>query len=206
MTYRYIFELYLLPDKETSFLNHLQSLSFKPDAVLTMNFSKYEHLLFCYVESHIEGLLFESIVPQAKDYLMAIPTDKGIFYGIPMADVFHYREIQEGEVWRTKDGTPQCKITHIKPEMISSYIFYHYQYQEEMDYSRDKYGTITMHNNLIFFYREFPLAKELPNYSCKLTTKNSPKNWAEVMAPHFEHWADGDLWKNTETFFSYSIY
>lgn len=92
--------------------------------------------------------------------------------------------------------------------MISSYIYYHYQLQEERAFTGDKYEIIAMHENLLFGYQEFPKVIEEPVVPGRLNTKGTPENWQDsCMDLHFQPWEeDGYLYfKPIEPIFAYSI-
>ena len=74
--------------------------------------------------------------------------------------------------------------------MVSSYIFLHYQMQEEKPGAGDKYGQISIHENLLFFYMEQPVTNEAAQHEGQLKTTHTPPNWHEVMFPHFQPWED----------------
>ena len=76
--------------------------------------------------------------------------------------------------------------------MVSSYIFYHYQLQEEKQCSGDKYSSIYLLGNLLAMYHEFPIEEEKEKYNGKLKTNNTPINWHEIMSQHFLSWDDFD--------------
>ena len=90
--------------------------------------------------------------------------------------------------------------------MASSYIYYHYQLQEERAFHGPKYEIIGMHENLLFGYQEFPAVVEEPVVPGRLRTKGTPDNWGDSrMDLHFQPWEDdGYLYfKPIETTFAY---
>lgn len=119
----------------------------------------------------------------------------------PMMDIFHCGEPRGTDEWRraTPVESVRARLTRLKPEMVSSYIFYHYQRQEERPGDFDKYCLITIHEDLLFFYQESPAVVESPPRTGKLSTRNSPENWHEVMFPHFRLWDDAaqgeEIWR-----------
>ncbi len=121
-----------------------------------------------------------------------------------MMDIFHCGEPRSAEDWQRKAPveSARARLTRLQPEMVSSYIFYHYQLQEEKPGSFDKYCLISLHENLLFFYQEYPQVVESPPRIGKLTTHNSPPNWQEVMFPHFLLWDDApageEIWREIE--------
>ncbi|MBC7960299.1 MAG: hypothetical protein H7X94_10560 [Vallitaleaceae bacterium] len=149
---------------------------------------------------HCPGDLFI----EASAYLESWPGFEGSRKWVPMHDIFHYQAPQNPEEWRrkTKVEKPHGRIIRLKPEMIASYIFYHYQYQEEKPCDGDKYGIIGIHEDVLFFYLEEPTYQEEAAYEGLLKTQNSPKNWGEVMSQHFKKWPDqkysDDNWRDCE--------
>lgn len=137
-------------------------------------------------------------------YLLPWPGRDTLRTFVPMTDIFHWQSPGGVEHWRRK-VTPERisgRLARLKPEMASSYIFYHYQLQEERPGSVDKAGLIALHENLIFFYQEHPAVVEPPAVPGKLHTANTPDHWQDVMFPHFDLWddtADGEtIWRSLE--------
>ncbi|QAY67644.1 hypothetical protein [Paenibacillus protaetiae] len=126
---------------------------------------------------------------------------------IPMIDVFHFNEPASAGHWRRKEPAERRvgRVAHLKPEMTASYIYYHYQLQEEQAFHGPKYEIIAMHENLLFGYQEFPAVVEPPVVPKKLATSGTPANWNDSrMDLHFQPWEDGHLYfKPVETLFSY---
>jgi L-rhamnose mutarotase len=172
--------------------------------ILTLSLFRNEDTIFLYYECIDKEILPVEILGDISKYLKTWPGTDGERLWVPMYDIFHYNKPLSLDHWRRKNEVkkPIGKIAKLKPEMISSYIFYHYQYQEEKPSDGDKYGIINIHENLLFFYLEEPSFKETALYDGKLNTRNSPNNWGEVMSPHFINWKgtapDENIWKNTE--------
>ena len=64
-----------------------------------------------------------------------------------------------------------------------------------------KYGLISQHENLLFFYMEKPDVAESESYAGHLKTQHTPPNWSDVMDPHFQPWPDNEgerLWRSIE--------
>lgn len=125
---------------------------------------------------------------------------------VPMADIFHYQRPANKEHWRRKSASESFgRVARLKPDKVSSYVFYHYQYQEEKPGDGDKYGIIGLHGNLLFFYAERPSTVEAPPYEGALNTRNTSEDWGAVMQPHFIEWqgaGDGQrVWMNLERAF-----
>jgi hypothetical protein len=121
---------------------------------------------------------------------------------VPMMDIFHGMPALNVAQWQRRQPIQrvQGRLARLRPEQVSSYIFYHYQLQEERPGSFDKYGLISMHENVLFYYQELPAVVELPAPAGKLRTANTPDNWHEVMLPHFNLWDDApagqEIWRD----------
>ncbi|MGG1518059.1 hypothetical protein ABE504_21760 [Paenibacillus oryzisoli] len=163
--------------------------------------------LFLYyecVDRHVEP---DDVAGAALPYLQEWPGQPEPRKWIGMVDVFHFNEPASPEHWMRKQPVEKRvgRVAHLKPEMISSYIYYHYQLQEERAFLGDKYEIIAMHENLLFGYQEFPKVIEDPVLPGRLQTKGTPENWNDArMDLHFQPWEDGHLYfKPINTVFAY---
>lgn len=160
--------------------------------------------LFLYYECHGEELLPENLMPEANPSLAVWPGGKAERRWTAMTDIFHYQAPVSEQHWERKneDSVPYGRIARLKPEEIASYVYYHYQYQEERPGDGDKYGIIGMHENLLFFYSELPATIEPAPYTGKLNTSLRPDDWAAVMDPHFMKWEEApsgqEIWRELE--------
>lgn len=148
----------------------------------------------------------ELLLPGADSVLSAWPGEPRRRLFVPMADIFHYQRPADGDHWRrTRQTESYGRIARLKPDKVSSYVFYHYQYQEEKPGDGDKYGIIGLNENLLFFYAERPSTVEPAPYEGTLTTQNTPSDWGAVMQPHFIEWPDKQenekIWLNLERAF-----
>ena len=205
MIFRNIFRAILKDENTEDFKKEVKGLNIKSNSILTFSLFKDGKDLFAYYECKGINIEISKILKAVVIFLEPYPSKEGPRYFIPMMDIFHYNKPIEDNNWRLSDhkGKPWPRITRIKPEMLSSYIFYHHQYQEEKPGDGDKYGIIALNENLLFFYMEVPELKEKAKYEGLLKTKNSPYNiWSEVMMPHFMPWegvAKGqEIWKEVE--------
>lgn len=152
----------------------------------------------------------ELLLPGAGAALSAWPGEPRRRLFVPMADIFHYQRPAEGDHWRRTGQTESYgRLARLKPDKVSSYVFYHYQYQEEKPGDGDKYGIIGLNENLLFFYAERPSTVELAPYEGTLTTRNTPEDWGAVMQPHFIEWPDKQenekIWLNLKRAFDIRI-
>ena len=178
--------------------------------LLTFSVFKWQHHIFLHYETTdtpCEETEPDRLVPGLETYLESFPGGVAPRYYVPMYDIFHYSHPLSLAHWQRKTAfQPLGQIVRLKPEMLSSYIFYHYQLQEEKPGCGDKYGMISIHENLLFFYLEMPGVTETAAIPGKLATQNTPENWQELMHRHFIKWEDGDYWKKIHTLFTVSAH
>ncbi|MGF7143374.1 hypothetical protein HNQ56_001797 [Anaerotaenia torta] len=167
----------------------------------------WEKNIFLYCECLKDEVQPEELFQSVGDYLEDWPGKEVKRKWIPMIDVFHFNEPVSEEHWRRKEPVESRKgrVARLKPEMMSSYIYYHYQLQEERAFLGPKYEIIAMHENLLFGYQEFPAIVEEPLAPKKLSTSGTPQNWNDSrMDLHFQPWEDGHLYfKHIEPIFVY---
>lgn len=146
--------------------------------------------LFLYYESPAQSVDPHMLFQYCEAALSSWPGSDLPRKWVPMIDIFHYQKPISENHWQRKNPSskPYARIARLKPEKVASYVFYHYQYQEEKPGDGDKYGLIGLHENLMFFYSEDPATVENPPYSGKLFTSNTPSDWMGAMTPHFIPW------------------
>lgn len=148
-------------------------------------------------------------VQQLAPHLVDWPGEAKPRTWIPMVNVFHFNEPASKEHWLRKAPVERRagRIAFLKREMMASYIYYHYQLQEERAFHADKYEIIAMHENLLFGYQEFPKVIEEPIVPGRLATKGTPENWEDSrMDLHFQPWEDGYLYfKPVDQIFAYYV-
>ncbi|MCI1773213.1 MAG: hypothetical protein LKI04_04365 [Paenibacillus lautus] len=160
--------------------------------------------LFLYYEGHGEQVRPEILLPEANSWLAVWPGGGVERRWAAMADIFHYQAPASEQHWkrRYKDSVPYGRIARLKPEETASYVYYHYQYQEERPGDGDKYGIIGLHENMLFFYSELPATLEPAPYKGKLNTSLRPDDWAAAMDPHFIKWEESpsgqEIWRELE--------
>ncbi|UQZ84080.1 hypothetical protein SK3146_03312 [Paenibacillus konkukensis] len=174
--------------------------------IMTIAGFRWQQHVFAYYECIDRDIhpdeLFETAAPMLEDW----PGQAAVRQWIPMIDVFHFNEPASYEHWIRKQPVERRagRVAHLKPEMMASYIYYHYQLQEERAFLGDKYEIIAMHENLLFGYQEFPKVVEEPVLPRKLATNGTPENWNDSrMDLHFQAWEDGHLYfKHIEPIFA----
>lgn len=189
-------------------------LGFETGDLMTTSLFRWGLHLFVYWESIGQEIRPEALWGDTSEFLEswhggANPQPPQARCFVPMMDIFHWLAPESVEHWRRKAVAEhiQARVARLQPEMVSSYIFFHYQLQEEKPGSVDKYGIISLHENLIFFYQEMPAIVEEPPRSGKLNTHNTPPDWHGTMFPHFMLWEDApagqEIWRDVETLFHF---
>lgn len=180
MIYRFMFKGYTnnknIKLKENAIAEHVSVFS-------------YENMLFMYVEAKKETIDPTQIL---EADLISYP-DGSMWEN--MSEIFHYSMPQNDDSWkRTQEKTPRLRINFVKHGKIASYIYYHFQYQEEYPCDGDKYGVIYHSTDMLVFYTEDPI-EFAPKYKGLLDTKNSPLGdaWDNLMEnehfdPNFGGW------------------
>lgn len=166
--------------------------------------------LFLYYECMSREVLPDEVAGAAVPFLKEWPGQEQPRKWILMIDVFHFNEPASVEHWLRKEPVVSRvgRVAHLKHEMMSSYIYYHYQLQEERAFQGEKYEMIAMHENLLFGYQESPKVIEEPVVTGRLSTKGTPVNWNDSrMDLHFQPWEeDGHLYfKPIDQVFAYYV-
>lgn len=175
--------------------------------VMTIAAFRWERNIFLYYECIDSEIKPEEIFSSLDTYLEDWPGKNEKRKWIPMIDVFHFNEPLSLDHWK-RNGLVEKRagrVAHLKPEMMASYIYYHYQLQEERAFLGPKYEIIAIHENLLFGYQEFPAVVEEPLSPKKLSTSGTPKVWTDSrMDLHFQPWEDGHLYfKHIDQIFAY---
>lgn len=133
------------------------------------------------------------------------PGEKELRCWVPMMDIYHCCEPVNAGYWKRTQPVKRAyaTINKLRPEMVASYIFYHFQYQEEKPGDWAKYAAIYLHENFMFFYLEEPDGPSVTPYKGKLDTANTPGDWQTLMYKHFLPWEDDPEqkrpWREIET-------
>lgn len=164
---------------------------------------QWEHRLFAYVETE-EGPFQFAYPDRLNRWLLSWPGEEEARYAVPMLDIFHDGVPEDRDSWRTGRTVEERagRLARLRPEQYASYIFYHYQMQEEKPESFNKTYLIATHETLIFSYSELPASVSAVPKRGKLNTSLTPSNWHELMEPHFVPWTDTApeerLWRKLE--------
>lgn len=183
MVYRYMFRGY--PN------NFDIKLKSNPD-VDNVSAYRYGDSVLVYAESHLESIKGEDVVDaDVKAYPNGDLWEN-------MTDIFHYSAPQSDESWkRIQHKEPLMRVNKLRHEKVASYIYYHYQYQEEIPCDGDKYGIIFISGDMLFMYLEEP--EEIADkYKGALDTNSTPdmRDWPDLMKQHFDmSFSDGKFLK-----------
>lgn len=207
MIERLIFTAQLRPGRKNDLCRAAaQSAARLPQTMGTMSLFVWQKRLFLYCETENAGLSADDAFHFADDCLEFWPGEEQPRRWVRMPEIFHYNCPVSAAQWkRPQPMQPWAQIARLRPETLSRYVYYHYQYQEERPGDGNKYGIMALHENLAFFYLEAPTIRETAPRPGALATSLRPENWGEVMAPHFIPWEDerpGMYWKKIERLYT----
>jgi hypothetical protein len=182
----------LTTDKKSEFVAaiHRQEAVWRSSGLITLSCFHLQGVVCVYLESERadEGFSWSE---EVASWFHLSPSLQGLNNAILMSDIFHDGVPFDRASWR-KDRAIEHRVgslARIRPEMLSSYVFYHYQLQEEYPESFNKTYIIGLQDCLIFSYYELPAVVSEIRLKGKLNTHFSPTDsWQEVMDPHFEAW------------------
>ena len=131
--------------------------------IMTLSLFKSKRSLFLYYECISKPITPSEMFPMLCSFLEVYPGEAGNRYWIPMLDIFHFSKPINVEHWKREQPVQKHvgMVARIKPELFSSYIYYHYVLQEEITLINNKYCIIGLHENLIFYYEEQPNVEEV---------------------------------------------
>ena len=171
--------------------------SLQEQKVMTCSVFRYNYILFIYVEARVDTWFLEW-PPAMRNLLEHWPSIHEMETAIELIDVFHDNRPVLGKPWRTtKPEQRKAAMARLNPEYVASYVYYHYQMQEERPGSFNKTYIIGSYGRYLFSYCELPADKGDTSPG-RLSTSLTPNNWHEIMHPHFEPWDtsdEGALWK-----------
>lgn len=214
MTLRHQFRSRLAISSVESFPALLQSNSEELKGLLIskeMNFVRifqFKAEVYIYCEGLQPVTSFDwpdSLLPHFEKW----PAHSGPRSSVEMMDIFHDAMPRIAEPWRAPGSVRKSvgSIIYLRPEKYASYIFYHFQLQEEGLKRFNKYFIIGANEELLFSYQELPAVVDTFDEGKILNTNNSPENWAELMAEHFAPWSEGlnvdAPWKEMELVFAF---
>jgi hypothetical protein len=202
MTHRNLFRA--LVDSRTSLADALPATAehwkehLQVGSLLAASLFQWRDNLFLYFESPDPTFGATGVMGALGDALLPYPAQPGDPW-VRMMDIFHYGEPASDGPWQRSNpaASSKLRINRLRPGMYASYIFYHYQLQEEYPGIGDRYGIIGVHDDLIAFYDEEPPTVESGRRPGRLTTRNSPRDrWQELMQEHFQPWEDtNEAWR-----------
>ncbi len=160
----------------------------RDEDLLTLSLYRWEAQLFLYYECKGEMQPQEAL-PSLSPLLQSWPDMKShARVWAQMMPVYLAARPDGASAWR--DGHVPAKrrgmLLRLKPEMVASYVYWHYQRQEEAREVPNKYLAVALHENLLFYYDELPPVSA--PYRGTLPTRHTPADWDAVMEPHFLYW------------------
>lgn len=199
-----------LSDFKSYFSQHAMELKewLISQGVVSFSLFTYDRLLFLYLESQRPEYEFRWS-QSYMEWLEWWPGEHELRMCVPLVDVFHDGLPVSLESWRgdRKIEKRVGSVARLKPDMFSSYVFYHHQKQVEQAESFNKTYLIGSFESYLFSYQELPAFIDEESAVGFNKTSNSPANWHEVMYPHFILWPDTSdkerLWRSMEKVFSY---
>ncbi|QGQ98271.1 hypothetical protein EHS13_27000 [Paenibacillus psychroresistens] len=209
LIYRSMYLSQIKSQSITDFKKHLAENSaefrgwLEQQGIVSFSLFNQGAFLFIYLEASKKAFSFSWETPYSER-LEQWPGQAVLRNSIPLLDVFHDGVPEELNEWRGDRTVEQRSgsMVYLKPEQYCSYVFYHYQLQEENPESFNKTYTIGAYENMLFSYSELPESFSLSKPEGKLKTNHTPENWQEVMLPHFQLDQDEDvIWKTLETLF-----
>lgn len=202
--YRGIQRAYLKPGASPDFAPSVEELA--RFGILAMSLFRFEDMLAVYYESMDRELDLEGALAALTPCLLDIVQGSGRKWRM-MWELFHYSPWRGEAQWRRKQLGKRgiMRVNRLKPELFSSYVFHHYQLQEERPGFGDQYGLICFDDGLMCFYMENPEERETDPLPGALDTHNAPlERWQELMGRHFVPWPDTNQpWKQMRCLFSY---
>lgn len=172
MIYRFIF---------TGYHNSEEIKSKNNPDVSHLSVFTYGEKAFMYFESENDRVCPDSV----------IDADMKLFPGgerwIRMPDVFHYSKPKSKEHWERgiAEKEPSMRLMYLKDDMVASYVFNHFRYQEEFPGDGNKYAIMGLLGNMLAFYSESPDEYDSEPAGAFKTTDTPFEDWGEVMDSHF---------------------
>ena len=116
---------------------------------------RFEYQLFVYLES--EDYFAQFYLPAGINQLqLDWPGQVGIRKILRMLDMYHDAVPRSETVWREAETTRRSvgSIVYLRPERYCSYVFYHFQLQEEGLHKFNIYYLIGAHVNCLFHIKK----------------------------------------------------
>ena len=161
--------------------------------LMTASLYRWENQLFLYYECIDKDIAPDFFLGGIRGLLEEWPALGGKEKWMSMIEIFHFDVPIDEAQWKRRLPVEDraAKLARIKPEMLSSYIYYHYMLQEGKRDMGNKYCVIGLHENFILHYEEHPLDIVKPSFTGKLEDfKLKMENWEDMMYPHFIQWED----------------
>ncbi len=159
--------------------------------LLTAALYRDAYSLFLYTEALGAPLDPAAALPAPGGLLRPWPELDGDRPWVAMMDVFHFNAPASLAHWRrsTPPAERQGRLLRLHPDKVASYVYYHFQLQEERAFPGEKYKFIALHGSLLFMYNELPATLETPPLPGLLSTRGTPSDWSDTrMDEHLIPW------------------
>lgn len=159
-----------------------------------------EDQIFVYYECTVPFCI-EEYLPKIGEYVYLWPGQAKPRPYIPMVKLYQSIPMEEVRDWkRKKPVTPYLRVSRMDIDKLQSYIFYHYQLQEEEPGHNGRYLGIWDSEDWCVLYNEENSERPIDtDYQGKLSTHDCPiSQWHEYMTPHFIFWPDGEKYHDAD--------
>ena len=191
--------------KDTEAVKYIKSCksafkkALKEGKLQCVNVFTLDKQIFLYYESKVPFEI-NDYLPEISNFVEMWPGQKELRPYVPMTLYYQSTPMETVPDWKEAriGHKPYISISRMKIEKLESYIFYHYQLQEEKPGDNGRYLAIWGNEEWCILYgREGIDSKYNAEYKGKLDTANTPKNWRDTMLPHFYEWnRKGDVYRN----------
>lgn len=156
--------------------------------------------IFVYYESN-KPFVLDEYLPEIGQYVHMWPSQETPRPYFPLIKYYQSLPMEAVKDWDLGDrAIPRLMISRMNIEKLQSYIYYHYLMQEEVPGYNGRYLGIWGSEDWCVLYDEKDPARPIDtDYQGKLTTKECPlETWQKCMNPHFNTWADGNIYQYGE--------
>lgn len=157
--------------------------------IVTLSLYRYHDTFYAYLETTEALLTAETLFADGHGTLISCPGMEGPRFWTELMNIHHWHKPQSLAQWQRKNPVEKRlgMLNKIRPEMVSSYVYYHYLTQETQPGSDNKYVSIFLDENYIFMYVEMPKIVEPTAYPPSLEAPLPPAGpaWHALMEKHF---------------------
>lgn len=171
-------------------------------ALMTLTIFILENQLYLYYECCSDEIKPHEMLPDLDSILEDWPgvadfTGSGVCGGfrkwVRMTDIFDSSTPYDAGHWKRKQPVARRvgKLGFLKPEKVAAYVYYHYQLQTGSNATDNKYCTIAINENVLFYYDEEPHIEDRHPEKEAKGMAVPIENWQQFMDTHFFLW-EGD--------------